>query len=668
MEQININISDTHPTVINWLNQVNIILDGYRNHHSISHGVQKDAIQNSWDARLDKKTAKGWEVTFELIETNKITLFSFTDKSTTGLTGRILMPKDLEEDLSIEERWGRFENVAFTKKPSEHALGARGRGKFIFVGASNFRAKSIDKKEIHRLLLYDTLRNDGIYRFGFRTITLTDSPIQAFEGIEGEIKLKELTNNKLEPIKQIGTRVIIVNPISELIENIKNGNFMEFINETWWEIIKNYNAKIQLKIGDTIYKARLLKYFKFPSGDSNRFKIYTKKNIKLPQAPNYLIKNIQIVYDTKNNIPEDVRGISIQRGGMKVCSIPIRYIDKSIADSIYGYINFETSLEEKLLKHEGIEHYSFDFKKLIPRLVRQFIEEQIDKFIRDKLGINVGTKIKTYEKDKSAELKALYQLNNIAKELGILGKGITTVTDPSQEFIKKIIPVRLIFCKFDFPAKTLRVNYGEEIKNINLQIKNNTDTSKNIGVRFSILHEEDEIMIFINNEQHTIPENKTISLVKNNQIKISQDAFIYKGKYTFQSKLVSLDDKNRGETLHTLTKNFWVEENPPQKGIYEEIIPYASPEETKTILGFAQRTDGNSYKYYYNNLHPAKKAVADDEDKLMNYLIEIGCLELARIDLINVDHKIFSPEDLEKEESMVRRLNKFIGEIKYKLN
>lgn len=670
MKIIKIDIGKAHSTIINWPNQVKQIIDGYRSYNTIAHGVQKDAIQNAWDARVDKKDAKGWGIEFELIESSDMNLFTFTDKGTTGLTGRILLPEDLEKDLPIIERWGRFENVAFTKDPSEHALGARGRGKFIFVGASEFKAKTTDNKNIEKLILYDTFRGDNVYRFGLRTITTTDSKIQAFEGKEAENEIKELTNGLINPLRNIGTRVIIVDPLKEIINDIKNGKLMEYIEETWWEIIKNYDVKIKLKIGDKTTSAKLSDHFKFPESDSKRFKIWTKKNIKLPQAPNYSIKQLHLVYDSHNPVEEDLRGIFIQRGGMKVCSIPVKYLDKTIGNSIYGYIKLTEELEEKMQEDEGIEHYSFDFKKQIPKLVKQYIEDELEKFIREKLGINIGDKPKTYEKEKSAELKALYQVNAIAKQLGIFGKGVTGSKLPGDvERESKVKPIRLSFGNFKLPSSTLRVNYGEVIKDIKLILINDTIESSTVGIRFSILFDEDEIVHnFIYNEEFNIDPLSKITIIENKEIIIEENVFANKGKYTFYGKLVSLNEKNRGEILHQLSKHFWVEENPPQKGIFEDIEAVAYPEELKTIQGESVTTDKQSFKFMYNSRHPAKKKVESDEEKLTNYLIELMCLELAWIDLRNVSPKIFKEEDLESHAGIVRRLTKFMGEIKYKIN
>ncbi|MFV2045699.1 MAG: hypothetical protein ACC700_21035, partial [Anaerolineales bacterium] len=47
------------PTVTNWQAFLERVVDDYEEHASISHGVQKDAIQNGWDARQDKR-GKNW--------------------------------------------------------------------------------------------------------------------------------------------------------------------------------------------------------------------------------------------------------------------------------------------------------------------------------------------------------------------------------------------------------------------------------------------------------------------------------------------------------------------------------------------------------------------------------------------------------------------------------
>jgi len=304
-------------TIINWKNHLSAIVDGYRECHSITHGVQKDAVQNAWDARINKHTGADWHLEFKLIKGGKgYTYLTITDSGTTGLTGRVLSSVELQEDLPPEERWGRFENVAFTKAPEEEALGARGRGKFIFVGASE-----------NLTILYDTLKPDGTYRFGFRVIELTDSKVNSFDDDSGREKLKQYTNGNLEPLSVIGTRVIIVNPISEMVDAINSGDFLRYIEETWWETIKKHGVKISIVTPKNIEVAKIPKELKLYENDSSSVKTWTKNNISIRAGGDeYRIKRLHFVCNLRGPVPEDIRGVSIQRGGLKVCSIQIPYV------------------------------------------------------------------------------------------------------------------------------------------------------------------------------------------------------------------------------------------------------------------------------------------------------------------------------------------------------
>ena len=57
-------------TVINWENELKRIVDDYDQHTTIPGGVQKDAIQNGWDARKNK-IGKDWGISFELQDGGK---------------------------------------------------------------------------------------------------------------------------------------------------------------------------------------------------------------------------------------------------------------------------------------------------------------------------------------------------------------------------------------------------------------------------------------------------------------------------------------------------------------------------------------------------------------------------------------------------------------------
>ena len=649
---------------MNWPNHLAAIVDGYRSYRGVPHGVQKDAVQNGWDARVDTKHGKRWSITFELIKSKtEKNLLVITDDGTTGLTGKILKPEELQEDLPIEEKWGRFENVAFTKAPSEEALGSRGRGKFIFLGASKHEDTTHEGEKFQNLILYDTLRADGIYRFGYRTLVLTDSLIDAFDDDEGKEKLREYTGGVIEPLKKIGTRIIIVDPIDELIEDIKSGKFAEYIGETWWEIIEKYDAKIEVKVGDKILRAKVPEDFSFPTKDGRNYKVWTQKNVTLQVKGNYRIKTLHIVRKMGEPVPEELQGVSIQRRGMKVCSIPIKYVPKEVTDSVYGYISFDKKLDKDIGTDENPEHYGFDFKKSLPRAVKQYIEDELAKFAREKLGLGVDPQKVRHEKQSNAEWRAIYAINKIANKLGLLGKGVgpppppppPPPSPPVKELSLDIPPLEL-------PRESRRVNYGEAVKNIRLIAKNNSGEPAKVGLKMYLLFEDAELVSYIKKEVAEIDAGDSQQFGPFEQY-FTEDGFPGRGRYTIRARAVSLEGKKKGNILDEVSRHFFLEQDPPEKGLFEKCEALDFPKEMEKITGEAVAGEVGGYIFQYNNSHPAKKAVDDDEDTLTDYLVSIMANEIPWIDLRREKPTQFTEEELESPDAIAKKISKIIGEI-----
>ena len=84
----------TSPSV-NWSSFLNQIKRDYETPPAmgIAHGLQKDAIQNGWGARKNKK-GTGWSFAFQLMKIqNGIYQLTMTDHGTTGLIGKIFMKR-----------------------------------------------------------------------------------------------------------------------------------------------------------------------------------------------------------------------------------------------------------------------------------------------------------------------------------------------------------------------------------------------------------------------------------------------------------------------------------------------------------------------------------------------------------------------------------------------
>ena len=643
-------------TVRNWPEDVKSIVDGYRAYTIVSHAVQKDAIQNGWSARKNKR-GRGWSFRFELLEASDIKFLLMTDEGTTGLTGRVLSPQEYEQDLPGEERWGRFEGVAFTQPRTERTLGSRGRGKFIFVGAS---------KEY--TVLYDTLRDDGSYRFGFRTVIKTESPVAAYDGDEGKQKLSEMTENLIEPLSSVGTRVIIVRPVNELIEDIKKGQFLHYIGETWWEIIMKYNATIKVKIGGREQTVSIPKEFDLKDEDSRKFKVWIKRNKRITgRFGEIRIKTLHIVYNKENTVLEDIRGIAIQRDGMKICTIEPRYMGKEIAERLYGYINFEINTEETLLEYEGVEHYSYVSWHSLPGVIRRFVEDEILKFANEKLGYGVDLREVRRQKQRNAERRALVAANNFARALGI-GAGPGVHPRKKRENIErewKKVRIRIEELSLPRPAD-MRVNYGEVVKNIKIKVINDDNRDIDMRVKLFLRFYDNLIKTFFERDVQ-VRAHSTMGAFGPFEEKFTEANYPDKGKYTIVAKIVSLMDYDKGLELDYKTKSFYLEEEPPMRGLFERCEAYTIDEKPLTYwMGYSEYGSERGLILNYNVNHPAYTPVSENEEDLAEYILRTAGREMCLYDLMQEKPILFKEEQRNDPQEILKQERKVVGELIYK--
>jgi len=200
----------------------------------IAHPVQKEAIQNSADA-IEPTNEDRWSVIFEMDDRLPPRYITITDQGTCGLTGKAIVSKEELDRLQKEKldqyqkaRWAKFEALSYPNIDPV-GRGSRGQGKWVFIGASG-----------DKVIFYDTIRKDNVYRLGAwlgENQLMQEPP----EGAEAEILLSK-TFPDLEPLRKIGTRVIIANPKKELWEGflpILKCPIALYVAETWWELLKD---------------------------------------------------------------------------------------------------------------------------------------------------------------------------------------------------------------------------------------------------------------------------------------------------------------------------------------------------------------------------------------------------------------------------------------------
>lgn len=648
MSELAVREGEVRETVVNWLNLVLQIVDGYKAEgRGIAHGSQKDAVQNSWDARIDRKTGRGWRMRFELLTNGNKQLFAFTDEGTCGLTGRVLRPEEMEEDLPEDERWGRFESLAFTKgtQGGMVPLGSRGRGKFIFVGASKDYS-----------IFYDSLRPDGTYRLGTRIVKKTSSPIRAWNNGQAMQELERVSGGLLKPLSRVGTRVVVENPIGEIVDTMKSGLFARYLSETWWEIIAKFGARIVISVDGKESDARVPKEFDLPEADSEQAKVWIQENVKfLVGGDEYLVKRLHIVSE-KGGVPEDIRGVAIQRGGMKVCSIEPRYMPQDLTDSIYGYITLDKEAERKLLLDESPEHYGFNFRFGLPKAIRHYVEDEIEKFARTKLGWRTDSRQIRRDKQRSAERLALLEINRIAKDVGF-SKGIGPGKKPRKKAKRPWKKIRIQLSDIELPREgDLRVNYGEVVRNISARVVN--DTRLDIAVRLKLfLRQGDKVTDTFVDEDVSVDPREKSGQFGPFEARLTPDKYPVKGKVTLVARIISLMEVNKGETLDEERISFYLEEDPPPKGLFEDCIPTEwdiTEPDIGHLMGDDEPGERQGVIVHYNTLHPAYVAVEESENDAAAYLFRLMGLVLCKLDLQS-DRSILFMEDERKEPENVAR-------------
>ena len=646
-------------TPINWHNLVAQIVDGYRSQgKGIAHGVQKDAVQNSWDARTDAK-GRGWRMRFELLSNSEKTIFAFTDEGTCGLTGKILRREEMEEYLPEQERWGRFESLAFTKTTQGDIvpLGSRGRGKFIFVGAST-----------NYSIFYDTLRLDGTYRLGTRTVKTTSSPIKAWNNSQAKQELASLSAGLLKPLTKPGTRIVIENPIKEVVDSVKSGAFSRFISETWWEVIEKYDAEIIVSVDGKETHVTAPKEFNLVEEDSQKVKVWVQQNVKFSSGEaDYLVKRLHIV-SKKDGVPEDLRGVSMQRGGMKVCSIEPRYMPQDLTDSVYGYVTLDRATELQLLRDESPEHYGFDFRIGLPKTIRKYVEEEIEKFAHAKLGWRTDSRAIRREKQRKAERLALFEINRIAKVLGY-GHGLGPGKQQRKSAKRPWNKIRLQLADMQFPREgDLRVNYGESVRNISVRVAN--DTRQSIAVRLKLFFRQgDKLMRTFVDGDVSISERSISKLFGPFDVKLERGEYPTIGKITLVARIISLMPLNKGETLDEEKRSFYLEEDPPPRGIFEDCIATEWDTEDPDVgrlMGDDEPGERGGVIVHYNTLHPAYAAVEEHETDAAAYLFRLMAFVLCKLDLQADKSKLYREDEKKETESIARGTLRLISDFSFR--
>jgi hypothetical protein len=649
-------------TVINWEHHVEKTVDDYLPFTTLDDAVQKDAIQNSWDARTSRK-GTGWQCELELRETETgRRILVVRDSGTAGLTGRVLEPAEYYNDMPEEERWARFESLAFTHRPGEdsEALGARGQGKFIFVGASKSRT-----------ILYDSLRADGSYRLGARLVKQTRSPINHWDDADAVEQLAKWMPG-LQPLAVRGTRVIIDDPVDEVVDSILSGSMQRHIGDTWWPIILKFGADIRVSIslpgekrqtrvgvpGDVIV----------PEADVKNVKVWHRPNATIDFGGHrYRIKGLHVMHRAGGSVRPELQGVSLIRGGMVVTRLPMRYVPPKIANAVTGYVEFDEELDREMKAVEHPTHYTFDMKRGVPYRLKQWVEEELQKFATEKLGIGGQPSVNVEARRREAELRALAEINRLAKDLGLVGPtGGAGGYKGTRKGGRKTL--ELLAARLDepiLPSPGRRIEFGEALRNIRVRLDNNTPDAAQ--VRYSLYLTRGDVVVrqFIPDTDITIGAKSQSDWTAAAELTFNPDDHPA-GVYVLRARLLVLESPHRPKMYqHRDSFRFWLAEDPPIGGIFEDVDALEYPEEFGKIDGEVVPGKSGGHIFQYNLDHPAFTRVSGDDEDVSEYLFGLMARELVRVDLESGNPVLLDPSAFESPADQQRRVSEVMGEIMF---
>ena len=470
---------------------------------NVCEGLQKDAGQNSWDARIATK-GKDWKLLFRYIPHFNSLLIE--DFDTTG------MPNG---------KWIAYQSLWDTTKAEEPTLGARGQGKFLFHYFAS-----------EELVLTESIDEEGNYRFSFGTS----------EEYDDETKTLQDFIPTAQQLDHQGTRIWIMDLKPELRDELLDYKaFINYIAATWWEIIRDYNATFIVNFDGTERQVALAK---LPAVKKER-KIPNEKVGNLGR-----VKNCELYY-CEDEVPELFRGVAVQRGGMTILRLPT-IAEESIKNRIYGYCNFDKDLESELKKVEFPNHFGFRNKRAWNH-TKEYIRRKLDVFVQEVSPVKKKKEI-TLPQDLIA--RAVRIVNDLVREYAPeLAAEVTgpegKKPEPRPHKPKQLPPIRID----TFRGNARKLEYDESLIT-ECELLNDTDNVAKLQLKIEVRHEEGDLKF---NPRYTI----VLDGNKRERIDMPlvdfQEGIDKLGEYQATAVL----EDGGGKELHRRSFTFYLHEEPP---------------------------------------------------------------------------------------------------------
>ena len=392
--------------------EVQNIIDDYK--MGSLRALAQEPVQNALDARRNGK--KQVEVEYRVLrrETDvgeTCHLLTVTDAGTTGLRGDLVSEETLEKrhyTLKKDENWAAFEAQGYTKE-NEDALGSRGQGKAAFLYHSQ-----VPGAARRMLMLYDTLLENGEYRFGMRFARPVDQVLNpplfhheaktAIQGVSYQLDNDLAVPLNLKPLRQVGARVIIPFLAQEMVDELRpGGELASWLQRCWWRAIQLGKLRIRIVDDDSGNAEQVT----VPDWWQNLPRQRGKPSVKgtwhdLPDGgracmwgnlkidDDYTIRRLVMLHS--DVLPEDeittepeFAGIQLLRGSQWIETQGARqeygdYIPIDKRPGFRGFVEFDGQTDAELRIAEHSTHDGFKGQRKIVRQIRTALENKVQEF------------------------------------------------------------------------------------------------------------------------------------------------------------------------------------------------------------------------------------------------------------------------------------------------
>ena len=382
------------PTATNMVATVKNIIDGYR--MGPLRALAQEPVQNSKDAAVTKSQTVS--VKYELHERTLrngtfVHMLTVTDSGTKGLGGDLLDATQLASSGSVlppGHDWVAFEGQGYTKQ-DEDALGSRGQGKAAFLYHSNPPPSTTGSERM--AIVYDTLLRDGEYRLGIRYANPSDvtvAPPYLNEEARSQVKSDWFQIDQglefpitLNPLGDVGTRIIVPFLKPETVDAIKKGELERWLQMCWWRAIQTQ----QLEITVQSKPVEVPQWWQDEpwNKELDTTKTFFKENIAIPDHPEMSIK--RIVMTCSQDIPEhestkepEFDGIQLLRGGQWIETLGkseswfVNNVPSELRPRFRGFVEFDRKLDRELRNSQYESPQHDDFRRQ-QRLVKGIVEQ-----------------------------------------------------------------------------------------------------------------------------------------------------------------------------------------------------------------------------------------------------------------------------------------------------